>query len=97
MPSERSAIAPARSDFGFATLAASASVTALSVLPLAARKRLGAGLAPLAAGKTGRAAPRQSLFSPCCHLRRCSPNQEINIAASRNGIIAVAMADPSPG
>src|SRR6516165_2062686 len=39
---------------------------------------------------------RQSLLSPCCHLRRCSPNHEIRMAASRNGIMAVAMAEPSP-
>src|ERR1700694_2939495 len=38
----------------------------------------------------------QSLFSPCCHLRRCRPNQEIMIAASRNGIIALEIAAPSP-
>lgn len=38
----------------------------------------------------------QSLFSPCCHLRRCSPNQEIMIAASKNGIMAVEIAAPSP-
>jgi hypothetical protein len=29
-------------------------------------------------------------------LRRCNPNQEIKIANSRNGIIAVEMAAPSP-
>ena len=34
--------------------------------------------------------------APCCHLRRCRPNQEIRMATSRNGIIAVAMAEPSP-
>jgi len=38
----------------------------------------------------------QSLLDPCCHFRRCMPNQEIAIAASRNGIIAVAIAAPSP-
>ncbi len=38
----------------------------------------------------------QSLFSPCCHLRRCRPNQETMIAASRNGIIALEIAAPSP-
>src|SRR3954447_5375091 len=38
----------------------------------------------------------QSLFSPCCHLRRCRPNQETMMAASRNGIMALEIAAPSP-
>ena len=34
--------------------------------------------------------------SPCCHLRRCRPNHDTMIAASRKGIIAVEIAAPSP-
>src|SRR5436190_4179823 len=45
---------------------------------------------------TERSDADQSLFSPCCHLRRCRPNHETMIAASRNGIIALEIAAPSP-
>src|SRR5438270_9882594 len=68
------------------------SVIALSLLPLAAAR---AGLAPFAQETIQRRAA-QSLLSPCCHLRRCSPNQEIMIAARRNGIMALEIAAPSP-
>src|SRR3981081_916926 len=68
------------------------SVIRLSLLPLAAAR---AGLVPFAP-KTPQRRMAQSLDSPCCHLRRCSPNQETMIAASRNGIIALEIAAPSP-
>src|SRR2546421_11799164 len=67
------------------------SVIALSLWLAAPR----AGLAPFAQETTQRRAA-QSLLSPCCHLRRCSPNQEIMIAARRNGIMALEIAAPSP-
>src|SRR3982074_3213628 len=68
------------------------SVIRLSLLPLAAAR---AGLVPFAP-KTTQRRMAQSLDSPCCHLRRCSPNQETMIAANRNGIIALEIAAPSP-
>src|SRR5258708_38300939 len=81
------------------------SVIVLSLLPFAAaraghapfaqRIKQGAGPAPFAP-KIKQRRGDQSLFSPCCHLRRCSPNQETMIAASRNGIMALEIAAPSP-
>src|SRR5665213_260485 len=68
------------------------SVIVLSLLPFAAAR---AGLAPFAL-KIRQRRGDQSLFSPCCHLRRCRPNQEIMIAPSRNGIMALEIAAPSP-
>ena len=50
-------------------------------------------LAQLAAG-AGSLAHRSS--PPCCQARRCRPKYENMMAPSRNGIIAVAMAAPSP-
>src|SRR5207244_2454277 len=66
-----------------------------STLP-AATAAARAGLAPFAPKNLTQRRAAQSLDSPCCHLRRCSPNQEIMIAASRNGIIALEIAAPSP-
>src|SRR6185437_3535710 len=81
------------------------SVIIFSLLPSAAARaglapfaqeiKQGAGPAPFAPGIKQRRRD-QSLFSPCCHLRRCRPNQEIMIAPSRNGIIALEIAAPSP-
>src|SRR3981081_1531572 len=68
------------------------SVIRVSLLPLAAAR---AGLVPFAP-KTAERRIAQSLDSPCCHLRRCSPNQETMIAANRNGIIALEIAAHSP-
>src|SRR5207244_9278469 len=68
------------------------SVIRLSLLPFAPAR---AGPAPFAQKITQRWGD-QSLFSPCCHLRRCRPNQDTMIAASRNGIIALEIAAPSP-
>src|SRR5262249_50761270 len=63
------------------------SVIALALLPFPPAR---AGPAPFAPTRCS-GGPDQSLLSPCCHFRRCSPNQEIRIAASKNGIMAVAM------
>src|SRR5437588_6480737 len=69
------------------------SVIRLSLLPFAHAR---AGLAPFAPMKERNGYRDQSFDSPCCHLRRCSPNHETMIAASRNGIIALEIAAPSP-
>src|ERR1700690_3965399 len=68
------------------------SVIVFTLLPFATAR---AGPAPFAQKITQRRAD-QSLFSPCCHLRRCRPNQETIIAARRNGIMALEIAAPSP-
>ena len=51
---------------------------------------------PSAAARQRLALAPQSLLPPACHLRRCRPNHETMIAASRNGTIAVEIAAPSP-
>src|SRR6185312_17183508 len=92
MPSLLSTRAGVDRTFLRSILLAGRSVIVLPLLPLAAAR---AGLAPFAP-KTEQRRGDQSLFSPCCHLRRCSPNQDTMIAASRNGIIALEIAAPSP-
>src|SRR5882762_818283 len=69
------------------------SVIVFPLLPFAPAR---AGLAPFAQKIEKQRLGDQSLFSPCCHLRRCRPNHETMIAASRNGIIALDIAAPSP-
>ncbi len=70
-------------EFSHCSLLAAISGTARGACPVRGKERRSDGRV-------------QSLLSPCCHFRRCKPNHESRMAASRNGIIAVEIAAPSP-